>query len=155
MRIRFLFLTFLLLLLSACSLSRSQGTPAAKQTVIAVATQYLGHIVMNDRHKIDGMVLWLDFLDNSSGTVTKEICFAQMQAAANRFDQSNHPLVHLTIHEVQVRGDNAAIILQKHGDPKAKKIEITLRWIGNGWLIVGDNIFGTEGVLARALRQHT
>lgn len=143
----------LILCLSSCSAftAYKSETPEAKIAVLSVARNYLGFIVMGNYNQVFGLILWNSFLDSSGSAFTKEDVRRQMELIQNRWSKEEHPLLNLDMKDIEVRADTAELTLQKFNSPESPKIEISFIWTGNGWLIQKDNIFGSEGVLAKAL----
>ncbi|MCC6221213.1 MAG: hypothetical protein IT291_08250, partial [Deltaproteobacteria bacterium] len=59
-----------------------------------------------------------------------------------------HPFVGLDVIDASVRGNTAYLKFQKFKQPDSPIISIKLYWIGGGWLIVDDSLFGKEGLIA-------
>ena len=143
----------LVLSLASCSAftSYKSETPEAKIAVLSVARNYLGFIVMGNYNQVFGLILWNSFLDSSDSAFTKEDVRKQMELIQNRWSKEEHPLLNLDMKDIEVRADTAELTLQKFNSPDSPKIVINFIWTGSGWLIQKDNIFGSDGVLAKAL----
>ena len=140
----------LLISASACSVLTSgrKGSVYEKAVVAGVAADYLGALLRQDTQSINVVVLWDDFIENAPGELTKEVYFKQLRLLEpSQWKSSEHPLTSLDIIDIQFSGNLADVSLQKVKNPDAPKIKIILFWTGGGWLIAGDTLFGTEGLL--------
>lgn len=156
-----LFLAILLLSTTGCSnLFRSEPPPDLKKAVVLVSANYLRYLVQNNKKQVEDLVFWAEYLDRVStgGAFTKPQYFLQMDQLANNFsprDAENHPLLGLDLLDVDYSSNAARVVFQKFGNPNAPQIEIHLAWIGRGWIIVEDSLFGLRGLIPTLARNNS
>lgn len=135
--------------LAGCSFfGRNGPTAEAKATVLGVASDYLSYIVQGSEKRLNSIVLWEDLLGHGTDhPMTKDEYRAQMQLLRTRWSPQDSPLLGLEVLDLQLKGDNATVILRKAGRQDYPKIWIELYWTGAGWLVIDDSLFG-KGKLA-------
>ncbi len=137
-------LTLLMVFFAGCSLVGSpKPTPEMKGAVFNVAKQYLEFIVRNDFNSVQQMISWPDFHERG---VDQQRVYKELTATKGKWSGNDHPLVGLKVLNLDVKGDRAEIKLQKAEQKDAPQIGIVMIWNGRGWLIVGDTIFGPQGL---------
>jgi hypothetical protein len=149
----------LVLLVSSTGCSMLFGKPEmteVKKAVIFVSANYIRHIVQNNKPQIDAMILWTDYLEaeGRGGTFSKPQYYLQLDFFAKNFlprNSKKHPLLGLDVVDVEVGENSAIVTFKKFGQDDAPNIEVALIWIGRGWLIVDDSIFGHRGLVAQSL----
>lgn len=145
-------LTLGLSCLSACgALSSYTPTPEAQMTVLGLANDYLRIIVQGKTRQVESMILWIPYVEATG--VSKDQVRADIKWLSKRWPLDNHPLLGLQLTEINVNEDDAFVRLKKLSLPEQPEIVISLQWIGNGWLIVGDTLFTKDGVISH-LKAH-
>lgn len=136
---------------------REPPTVEFEQVVVRVSADYLNRVVRGDWKLIEGMVLWDDYLDAKGGQFTKPAYYEQLSALNKSLaviPPAAHPLLNLDLMDVQSNTDKTAarVFFRKYKEPASPQIVVELAWVGRGWLVVDDTIFGGDGVAARILR---
>lgn len=132
------------LLFTGCTLiNQPKPTPEMKGAVFNVAKQYLEFIVRNDFNSVQQMISWPDFHERG---IEQQRVYKELTATKGKWAGNDHPLVGLKVVSLDVKGDRAEILLQKAEQEDTPKIGIVMIWNGRGWLIVGDTIFGPQGI---------
>lgn len=138
---------FLSLFLSSCLGLKGRGkvTPELKIALIRVSGEYLDKLNNSTFDNIHGMIIWDDYLDPGKNKRMDKEIFIKQVAASRLFwkdKPGQHPLVNLDLEDIRLKNDDATVKLRKFKQKNAPTIEIKLRWNGQGWLVIDDNIFG-------------
>lgn len=140
----------LLLSSSACStLSKPPESRLLKATVVTVSANYLQQIAKAELRHLNSLVNWNVYLSKSKEGVTKQSYSSQVRALANSFHHNNHPLLGLSISEIEIDDDFAEITLNKESVEKSDDIWIHLAWNGTAWLVIDDNLFGPGALISK------
>ncbi len=128
-----------------------------QQVVVRVSADYLNHVVRGDWKHIEGVVLWDDYLDSKSGEFTKPDYYDQLEALSSTLSKippAAHPLVNLDLMDVKSNTARTAakVYFRKYKEPESPQIVVQLSWVGRGWLIDGDSIFGSDQLASKLLR---
>ena len=118
--------------------------------IVSLTDDYLTAVVLNDERKLNSLVFWPALLENEglNGSRYQEDLLKQLQGIKGRWTVENNPLLGLEVINVVVSGDNAQISLRKAGRPGFPKVWVKWQWMGRGWLVVEDSLFGKDGLLA-------
>ncbi|MCB0358281.1 MAG: hypothetical protein KDD44_01550 [Bdellovibrionales bacterium] len=142
--------------LTACSMlgfdRPSRGTIEVKQAVLNVASDYLRFVVANKTRLAEGMILWGDYSDNKGLGFSRELWQRQLEYLHTTFDPGDvaaHPLVNLDLVNIDVDDSNSVVVLRKYNNPQAPEVRIALTWVGKGWLVTDDSLFGSSGLIAQ------
>lgn len=136
-------LLLLLLCLSGCWFNRDYPTTEmTRAAVVRVAAEYIGYVLLKNADQLDGLILWSDYADNKGGMLNRVQYFKQLASLPKLPNDNSNPLTGLDVHDLDVRGNDADITLVKHGVDDAEKIDVSLTWVGQGWLVVNDSLFG-------------
>jgi len=138
---------FLLFYSCGTKLLSSSSSPATRATVVGVSADYLTKVVQGKLKEVNVMIVWAEYLENSSPGMTKKKYFSQLESIQNRWQPSEHPLLGLTTVSVDVDGNDAEVVLRK--EQQEPDISVSLAWAGTGWMIVGDSLFGDRGLISR------
>lgn len=148
-----LFATLCLLILAGgigCSALGTKETPAtAKLAILGVAGDYISSIARNDERNIDSILLWDEFRESKGPSMTHEYFQRQINSMQNRWQPNAHPLLNLDVVDLSVEGDYATVVLQKFEQPESPKITVVLRWVGRGWMVTNDSLFGQDGLIQK------
>ncbi len=140
----------LLLLLTSCStLFPERGTPESKMAVLRMTNDYLTSVLTAKIQKLGDFVLWGSYLEDRK--ITKEEVLSEIEQAKKLFPLAEHPLSNLQPTAIEIRNDDAEVKLKKGGVATAPEISIRLLWGAGGWIVVGDNLFGKDGVVTAAI----
>ncbi|MCB0345025.1 MAG: hypothetical protein KDD66_07900 [Bdellovibrionales bacterium] len=128
-----------------------------QQVVVRVSADYLNHVVRGDWKHIEGVVLWDDYLANKSDDFTKPEYYKQLEDLSEtlkKIPPAAHPLVNLDLIDVKSNSERTAakVYFRKFKDPESPQVVITLSWVGRGWLVDGDSIFGKDELASKLLR---
>mgnify|MGYP000544718641 CR=1 FL=1 len=129
-------------------------TPTAevKSTLVRRSADYLGFILLGDQTRLEGMVLWVDFLGDGEKHLDKTSYFQQVQQAKSLWpDDASNPLLQLDLRSIDVSEDEAEVILRKINSPSSPEIRLFFRWTGSGWMIADDSLFGTDGLIGKTI----
>lgn len=144
---------FVVLFASSCASinlgeKKREPTPELKMAVIGVADQYLGAITADHYDHLRGMVLWVDY-SAANSMITKVDYEREIRILNETFKPASdeHPLKQLEVTDINVNENDATVKLKKIGFEQ--EFDINLRWIGEGWLVVDDSIFGATGYLSK------
>ena len=129
---------------AGCSALTYKATPEAKRTVVLVTNEYLTSIVRADLNKLNQMVAWPEYLEESHGRFTKRDYARQVMSLKNRWSNQDHPLLGLQVSDVSVGEYNAEVELKKKSATDDSPIKIRLLWDGNAWAIISDSLFGVD-----------
>lgn len=140
-------LSLLLSLAVGCSMVRPEPAPELRMATVRFASVYLEHIVHDNPTALKELVLWQAYLQSKGGTFTPELFFRKVQAVQKKYTQGNHPLLGLSIRDVEDNGKKVKVYLYKPSAPHNPDIEVDLQWLQTNWSIVGDNLFGGGGIL--------
>lgn len=146
-------LAFLLVFTSGCSLLfEKEPPPDLKKAIVLLSANYLRYLAQNNKKQVEDLIFWSEYLERRSvgGTFTKPQFFLQMDQLANTFPPStglNHPLVGLDLISAEHNNNTARVVFQKFNLPNAPKIQIDLQWVGRGWIVVNDSLFGYQGLI--------
>lgn len=136
--------------LSGCSFNLFGTKPSYEESraVLSVTNNYLRAIAMSDSTRAESYVLWEEFSAARYGR-SRELMRDQLQEAKGRWTIENHPLLELTVVNLEIDSDDAVVVLQKEKDNEAvgPELFVRLRWVFSGWLIVDDSVIGTGGLL--------
>ena len=128
-----------------------------QQVVVRVSADYLNHVVRGDWKNIEGIVLWDDYLANKGGDFTKPIYYKQLEQLSGtlkKIPPAAHPLLNLDLMDVKSNTERTAakVYYRKFKEPESPQIVVNLTWVGRGWLIDGDSIFGDDELASELLR---
>lgn len=140
----------ILLSLCGCWFSSGYGDSELTRTaVIRIAGEYIGHVLTKNQNQLDGLVLWSDYTKNKDQKVTRTTYFKQLASIPPLPADETNPLVGLDVYELDIDGDDARITFVKHGLENPPKIEVQITWVGQGWLVVDDTLFGPDEYLEK------
>ena len=125
------------------------ATPEVEKTVLLVSLEYIQRVANTNFARIEPLVFWTDYI-GKTGVTPFEYQRQLSWVAKQRWTQETHPLFHLDVVDIDVDENNSEVVLRKNAPGTWPKIKISLIWSGNGWLVVGDNLFGDKGVFATA-----
>jgi hypothetical protein len=139
-------LTVLLFGAASCSLlTPYKPTPEVKIAVIRVADEYLRSIVQGKTAHLSDMILWGEYAPKKK--LTRDAVTAEMESIKGKYPLDQHPLLGLELRNLDIGEDIAELTLKKASMPEMPEITIELVWVGNGWLITNDNLFGQDGII--------
>ena len=127
----------------------SKPTPELRTAVVRVTNDYLTAIGRGNESAADGIILWITYLENKG--FTKDDFRKQFLSLAKKYSTGNTPLRSLQVVDVQFDGEVAVVELKKTSDPSLGTVEVSLEWVGAGWLVVNDSIFGPNELAASLL----
>lgn len=148
---RLILLTLLLLTASCARFLGHEGTPEAKRAALMVVNQYLTAVANGRSAAITDLIAWQEYLKNKDDEITKAEIVTQIDRSKKMWNVSDHPLMNLAPKEIDVRDNDAVVVLRKMNAPQNRLIQIEAQWIGGGWIIVNDNLFGKTGVITDAV----
>ncbi len=139
-----------LLSLSACStFSKPRQSRLLKATVVSVSANYLRQVARGELRHLNSLVNWNVYLSKSKDGVSKKSYSDQVRALGQKFSHLDHPLLGLGISDIEIDDDFAEITLNKEAVEDAPDIWIRLAWNGTAWLVIDDNLFGPDGLIAK------
>jgi hypothetical protein len=148
----FFYLT--LLFFFGCSQIFPSSNDGAKTTLLGLSNAYLQGVATGNYAKMHEFVLWSDFLSKEGNNITDLELRAHLANMQNRWSIEEHPLSYLVAKDVDLSGNNATVYLKKKdGGYSSPTIEITFHWVGAGWMIVDDNLFGKDELVDQWLAQ--
>lgn len=155
--IRRIFIALLLTLaISGCSLfSGSKDidkvTPEMKAALKQITAEYIGAAIDGDFRHAQSLILWSVYLANKEGKYSKISHLSEMQKLKEIGPVEQNPLLGLSLVGVDASGEVATVVAKKlksRGAPESREVTVKLIWVGQGWLIIDDNIFGKTGLVA-------
>ena len=140
----------ILLCLSSCSSFKGK-TPNRnlQEALVRVSADYLRHVVTGNAAAASAMIDWDKYRTKNGGAYSRTIYANEMQKLVNTYptkEAKQHPLLLLDLKSVKTKKDLAQVILQKT-DRSAKEVKIYFQWVGRGWVIIDDSIFGPGGTV--------
>lgn len=136
---------------SGCSVIESivprHQVTAVELTVGRVTADYIQAVYTGNLSRLETFVNWPSMLGSGDEKITRAEFEKQLFSLQNRWTPEQHPLFNLEIADVDVNGDDAEVVLRRSTGSGYPKIAVTLNWVGNGWVIRQDSIFG-RGKLA-------
>ncbi len=143
---RSLFYTLILIVASACSLTKSsEENVALKNTIAQVVVQYLQFSFLARIEPLESTIVLKDFLKNQN--ITKDDYDYRIVRLSRRWSMDNNPLIHLTVIAIDTDGNYATARLQREGSAEGityPELSFSLAWTGSSWVIIDDNIFGKD-----------
>ncbi len=136
-----------LLTLSACSLGSSDVTPETRMAVLRISDEYLRNLAKGQSGQAESMIGWPDYGPAVDDEITRDSFAEIVKSKKDRWSKEEHPLLGLDVKKVEIDDDEAEVLLVKK--TTNQKIEIELRWVGRGWLIVNDNILSKNGIFRK------
>lgn len=138
---------FLLLamFLSSCSVfSDDISTGEEKMAILRVCDEYMRNIVSGRSAMAEGMIGWPEYAPSVDDGVTRADLVEMIETHRSTWSMADHPLLGLDVISVRSHSDDAKVVLEKK--TTKKKVELELKWVGRGWVIINDNIFSKDGI---------
>ncbi|MDD2942343.1 MAG: hypothetical protein PHC51_05175 [bacterium] len=141
---------------SGCSLfSKSTDidkvTPEMKAALKQITAEYIGAAIDGNFRHAQSLILWSVYLANKEGKYSKVSHLSEMQKLKDIGAVEQNPLLGLSLVSVETQGEEASVIAKKlktRGAPEPREVIVKLLWVGQGWLIIDDNIFGKTGLVS-------
>lgn len=150
-------LFFILILLSltslnSCSLNHKRElTEDAKLALFHISDQYLVFLARGESHKAASMILWDEYFHNNElneiAFISKATSFSKKYKKIKNLKE--HPLLGFSSAEAQPDGNDAIVTLTKKS--AFEKVKLKFRWVGAGWLVCDDNLFGDDELIIEDL----
>lgn len=152
--IKLVLASLLLLSLTGCSgIFSRKPTPEVLETATQVCVNYIKAVTSGESKAIlqFPFILWPEYLASHGANFTIEQYGKQLRSFVARYradDIEHNPLLNLRIVDIRQSEDDLFFSLEKANLKAAPRITFHLRWDGAAWKLVGDNIFGSDGLFA-------
>ena len=135
------------LLTTGCSAMRNNPPQVVQSTVVRISAEYLGALATTNEKKLENLVLWKPYLDENNQLLLNEkkgLFFQKLRTVSKSWKKNNHPLLGLDVKNIDIDKDTATIDFEKVEGAPNQIISVRLLWIGAGWMVVDDNLFGEK-----------
>ena len=149
---RFARLFFVLLAFSFCSCSMLRKTapsPEEKMAVLHVVDQYLRYVVAGDKDKVASMIIWAEYLTETTKAFNQDSFFKQLSIIKGRWPREENPMLGLDVVNLEIGGDLAKVRLRKLANPQSPEIWVQVVWVGRGWMVRDDSLFGQGNLIEK------
>ena len=121
----------------------------AKAAALHVSADYLRYLITKDYKQMESIVIWKPFLELRNPPMTVQEFNKQLKAFHDYpWTPKTHPLSSLDVVKINVSEDITDVTLRKFHNLNAPEIKIELLWVGRGWRVMSDNLFGVDGLFA-------
>lgn len=125
---------------------KPKSTPSrVESTVGRVTADYIQAVFEGTLSRLETFINWPSMLDRGlagEGGFTRADFEKQLASLQGRWTLEEHPLYGLVISDIDVDGNDAEVELKRTNGNGYPTIEISLLWVGNGWVITKDSLFG-------------
>lgn len=150
-------------LLLFCSCSKinpfyTKPTDPVRLVLINITDTYLQHIASGNFLKARNMIFAEEYFPTKGKNFTNADYQQQFDYIQNRWTAKEHPFLgSMEFIKAGVSKDKAYVIVKKksESEPAYPQIRIDYLWIGTGWLIINDTIFGPNEIIANLMSENS
>jgi hypothetical protein len=155
-----IFLMSVLFLFGSCSKINpfyTKPTDPVRLVLIKITDTYLQHIASGNFLKARNMIFAEEYFPAKGKGFTNENYQQQFDYIQNRWTPNEHPFLGtMEFVKAGVLKDKAYVVVKKKGENEQAypEIRIDYIWIGTGWLIINDSIFGPNEIIANLMSEN-